>query len=400
MMTEEFNESMINDIKEGDKVTGKVQQVEDKQVVVHIDGAKYNGIIPISQLSTHHIENPSEIISEGDEIEAYVTKIEIDEENESGAYILSKRQLETEKSYEYLQEKLDNDEVIEAKVTEVVKGGLVVDVGQRGFVPASLISTDFIEDFSVFEGQTIRLKVEELDPENNRVILSRKAVEQAENDVKKASLLDSLNEGDVIKGKVARLTNFGAFVDIGGVDGLVHVSELSHEHVQSPEDVVSVGQEVDVKVKSVEKDSERISLSIKDTLPTPFENIKGKFHENDVIEGKVIRLANFGAFVEIAPGVQGLVHISEIAHKHIGTPSEVLEPGQQVSVKILGIDEENERISLSIKATLPNEDVIESDEATTQSYLSNETDEDNPTLGDVFGDKFKNLNSNIKYFII
>lgn len=391
MMTEEFNESMINDIKEGDKVTAKVQQVEDKQVVVHIDGAKYNGIIPISQLSTHHIENPSEIISEGDEIEAYVTKIEIDEENESGAYILSKRQLETEKSYEYLQEKLDNDEVIEAKVTEVVKGGLVVDVGQRGFVPASLISTDFIEDFSVFEGQTIRLKVEELDPENNRVILSRKAVEQAENDVKKASLLDSLNEGDVIKGKVARLTNFGAFVDIGSVDGLVHVSELSHEHVQSPEDVVSVGQEVDVKVKSVEKDSERISLSIKDTLPTPFENIKGKFHENDVIEGKVIRLANFGAFVEIAPGVQGLVHISEIAHKHIGTPSEVLEPGQQVSVKILGIDEENERISLSIKATLPNEDVIESDEATTQSYLSNETDEDNPTLGDVFGDKFKNL---------
>ena len=391
MMTEEFNESMINDIKEGDKVTAKVQQVEDKQVVVHIDGAKYNGIIPISQLSTHHIENPSEIISEGDEIEAYVTKIEIDEENESGAYILSKRQLETEKSYEYLQEKLDNDEVIEAKVTEVVKGGLVVDVGQRGFVPASLISTDFIEDFSVFEGQTIRLKVEELDPENNRVILSRKAVEQAENDVKKASLLDSLNEGDVIKGKVARLTNFGAFVDIGGVDGLVHVSELSHEHVQSPEDVVSVGQEVDVKVKSVEKDSERISLSIKDTLPTPFENIKGKFHENDVIEGKVIRLANFGAFVEIATGVQGLVHISEIAHKHIGTPSEVLEPGQQVSVKILGIDEENERISLSIKATLPNEDVIESDEATTQSYLSNETDEDNPTLGDVFGDKFKNL---------
>ncbi|MDS3868208.1 30S ribosomal protein S1 [Staphylococcus hominis] len=390
-MTEEFNESMINDIKEGDKVTGKVQQVEDKQVVVHIDGAKYNGIIPISQLSTHHIENPSEIISEGDEIEAYVTKIEIDEENESGAYILSKRQLETEKSYEYLQEKLDNDEVIEAKVTEVVKGGLVVDVGQRGFVPASLISTDFIEDFSVFEGQTIRLKVEELDPENNRVILSRKAVEQAENDVKKASLLDSLNEGDVIKGKVARLTNFGVFVDIGGVDGLVHVSELSHEHVQSPEDVVSVGQEVDVKVKSVEKDSERISLSIKDTLPTPFENIKGKFHENDVIEGKVIRLANFGAFVEIAPGVQGLVHISEIAHKHIGTPSEVLEPGQQVSVKILGVDEDNERISLSIKATLPNEDVIESDEATTQSYLSNETDEDNPTLGDVFGDKFKNL---------
>ncbi|MEQ6087230.1 S1 RNA-binding domain-containing protein, partial [Staphylococcus saccharolyticus] len=246
-MTEEFNESMINDIKEGDKVTGEVQQVEDKQVVVHINGGKFNGIIPISQLSTHHIENPSEVVKVGDEVEAYVTKIEFDEENDSGAYILSKRQLETEKSYEYLQEKLDNDEVIEAEVTEVVKGGLVVDVGQRGFVPASLISTDFIEDFSVFDGQTIRIKVEELDPENNRVILSRKAVEQAENDVKKALLLESLSEGDIIEGKVARLTNFGAFIDIGGVDGLVHVSELSHKHVQSPEEVVSVGDVVKVK---------------------------------------------------------------------------------------------------------------------------------------------------------
>lgn len=390
-MTEEFNESMINDIKEGDKVTGEVQEIEEKQVIVAVNGAKFNGIIPISQLSTHHIDNPSDAVKVGDEIGAYVTKVEYDEENETGAYILSKRQLETEKSYEYLQEKLDNDEIIEAKVTEVVKGGLVVDVGQRGFVPASLISTDFIEDFSVFDGQTIRIKVEELDPENNRVILSRKAVEQAENDVKKASLLESLNAGDVIKGKVARLTNFGAFVDIGGVDGLVHVSELSHEHVDSPEDVVSVGQEVDVKVKSVEKDAERISLSIKDTLPTPFESIKGQFHEDDVIEGKVVRLANFGAFVEIAPGVQGLVHISEIAHEHIGTPGEKLEPGQQVNVKILGIDEENERISLSIKATLPKEDVVESDDATTQSYLSNDSIEDNPTLGDVFGDKFKDL---------
>ena len=355
-MTEEFNESMINDIKEGDKVTGEVQQVEDKQVVVHINGGKFNGIIPISQLSTHHIDSPSEVVKEGDEVEAYVTKVEFDEENETGAYILSRRQLETEKSYSYLQEKLDNNEIIEAKVTEVVKGGLVVDVGQRGFVPASLISTDFIEDFSVFDGQTIRIKVEELDPENNRVILSRKAVEQEENDAKKDQLLQSLNEGDVIDGKVARLTQFGAFIDIGGVDGLVHVSELSHEHVQTPEEVVSIGQDVKVKIKSIDRDTERISLSIKDTLPTPFENIKGQFHENDVI----------------------------------GTPGEVLEPGQQVNVKILGIDEENERVSLSIKATLPNEDVVESDPSTTKAYLENE-EEDNPTIGDMIGDKLKNL---------
>lgn len=391
-MTEEFNESMINEIKEGDKVTGEVQEIEEKQVIVHVNGGKFNGIIPISQLSTHHIDNPSDAVKIGDEIGAYVTKVEYDEENETGAYILSKRQLETEKSYEFLQEQLDNNQTIEAKVTEVVKGGLVVDVGQRGFVPASLISTDFIEDFSGFEGQILKLKVEELDPANNRVILSRKAVEALENAEKKDELLESLNEGDVIEGKVARLTNFGAFVDIGGVDGLVHVSELSHEHVKSPEDVVAIGDSVKVKIKSVDKDSERISLSIKDTLPSPFEAIKGEINEGEVIEGTVVRLTNFGAFVEIQPGVQGLVHISEISHSHIGTPGEVLQPGEKVSVKILSVDPENERISLSIKATLPDENIIESDSETTQSYLNdNSEDEDNPTLGDVFGDKLKDF---------
>ncbi|MCI2790431.1 MULTISPECIES: 30S ribosomal protein S1 [Staphylococcus] len=391
-MTEEFNESMITDIKERDKVTAEVQEIEDKQVIVHVNGGKFNGIIPISQLSTHRIDDPKEAVKVGDEIGAYVTKIEIDDENETGAYILSKRQLETEKSYEFLQEKLDNNETIEAEVTEVVKGGLVVDVGQRGFVPASLISTEYIEDFSDYEGQTLKLKVEELDPANNRVILSHKAVEELENAEKKEKLFDSLQEGDVIDGKIARLTNFGAFVDIGGVDGLVHVSELSHEHVEKPEDAVSIGDEVKVKVKSVDKENERISLSIKDTLPSPFEAIKGQFNEGDTIEGTVVRLVNFGAFVEISAGVQGLVHISEISHKHIGTPSEVLEPGQAVSVKILGINVDEERISLSIKATLPAEDVIESDEETTESYLSSKSeDEDNPTIGDVFGDKLKDF---------
>lgn len=391
-MTEEFNESMIKEIKEGDTVTGEIQEIDEKQVIVNINGAKFNGIIPISQLSAHHIDNPGDAVKVGDEIGAYVTKVEYDEENETGAYILSKRQLETEKSYEFLQEQLDNNKTIEAKVTEVVKGGLVVDVGQRGFVPASLISTDFIEDFSDFEGQVLKLKVEELDPANNRVILSRKAVEALENAEKKDDLLNSLNEGDVIEGKVARLTNFGAFVDIGGVDGLVHVSELSHEHVKSPEDVVSIGDTVNVKVKSVDRDSERISLSIKDTLPSPFESIKGEFNEGDVIEGTVVRLTNFGAFVEIKPGVQGLVHISEIRHTHIGSPSEVLEPGEVVGVKVLGVDVEKERISLSIKATLEAENVVESDSATTKSYLeSGSDDDDNPTLGDVFGDKLKDF---------
>lgn len=393
MMTEEFNESMINDIKEGDKITGEVQQIEDKHVVVHVNGGKYNGIIPISQLSTYHVENANEVVKVGDEIGAYVTKIEVDEENETGSYILSKRKLEEEQSYAYLQEKLENDETIEAKVTEVVKGGLVVDVGQRGFIPASLISTDYIEDFSDYEGRVLVLKVEELEPEKNRVILSRKAVEAEENEKKKAELLQSIKAGDVIEGKVARLTNFGAFIDLGGVDGLVHVSELSHEHVKSPEEVVSIGDTVKVKVRSVEQDSERVSLSIKDTLPSPFETIQEKYSEGDIVEGKVMRLASFGAFVEIGSGLQGLVHISEISHKHIGTPGEVLEPGQTVQVKILGINPEEERISLSIKAANPDEETEEASEETTQHYTQPaDENENNPTLGDVFGDKLKDLN--------
>ncbi|EGQ1725072.1 30S ribosomal protein S1 [Staphylococcus pseudintermedius] len=393
MMTEEFNESMINDIKEGDKITGEVQQIEDKHVVVHVNGGKYNGIIPISQLSTYHVENANEVVKVGDEIGAYVTKIEVDEENETGSYILSKRKLEEEQSYAYLQEKLENNETIEAKVTEVVKGGLVVDVGQRGFIPASLISTDYIEDFSDYEGCVLELKVEELEPEKNRVILSRKAVEAEENEKKKAELLQSIKAGDVIEGKVARLTNFGAFIDLGGVDGLVHVSELSHEHVKSPEEVVSIGDTVKVKVRSVEQDSERVSLSIKDTLPSPFETIQEKYSEGDIVEGKVMRLASFGAFVEIGSGLQGLVHISEISHKHIGTPGEVLEPGQTVQVKILGINPEEERISLSIKAANPDEETEEASEETTQHYTQPaDENENNPTLGDVFGDKLKDLN--------
>ncbi|EGQ3691759.1 30S ribosomal protein S1 [Staphylococcus pseudintermedius] len=393
MMTEEFNESMINDIKEGDKITGEVQQIEDKHVVVHVNGGKYNGIIPISQLSTYHVENANEVVKVGDEIGAYVTKIEVDEENETGSYILSKRKLEEEQSYAYLQEKLENNETIEAKVTEVVKGGLVVDVGQRGFIPASLISTDYIEDFSDYEGRVLELKVEELEPEKNRVILSRKAVEAEENEKKKAELLQSIKAGDVIEGKVARLTNFGAFIDLGGVDGLVHVSELSHEHVKSPEEVVSIGDTVKVKVRSVEQDSERVSLSIKDTLPSPFETIQEKYSEGDIVEGKVMRLASFGAFVEISSGLQGLVHISEISHKHIGTPGEVLEPSQTVQVKILGINPEEERISLSIKAANPDEETEEASEETTQHYTQPaDENENNPTLGDVFGDKLKDLN--------
>lgn len=383
-MTEEFNESMINEVEEGDKVKGTVQQIEDKHVVVHIEGGKFDGIIPISQLSTQHIENANEVVNIGDEIEAFVTKIEQNEE--SGHYILSKRKLDENLSYEKLQTILDNNETIDAEVTEVVKGGLVVDAGMRGFIPASLISVDYIEDFSDYLGKVLTLKVEELDQANNRVILSHKKVEQETLSTKKDEIMNNISQGDVIEGKVARIANFGAFIDLGGVDGLVHVSELSHDHVKSPEEVVKVGDVVKVKVRAVDREAERISLSIKDTLPSPFEVIDEKFSVGDTVTGKVVRLAQFGAFVEIAPGLQGLVHISQISHEHIGNPDEVLQRGQEVQVKILSIDKEAERISLSIKETI--EQVNDFDE----SYLNqSDSDDDNPTLGDVFGDKLKNF---------
>ncbi|WP_239734188.1 30S ribosomal protein S1 [Mammaliicoccus sp. H-M33] len=383
-MTEEFNESMINEVQEGDKVKGTVQQIEDKHVVVHIDGGKFDGIIPISQLSTQHIETANEVVNIGDEIEAFVTKIEQNEE--SGHYILSKRKLDENLSYDKLQKIQENDETIEAEVTEVVKGGLVVDAGIRGFIPASLISVHYIEDFSDYLGKVLTLKVEELDQTNNRVILSHKKVEQESLDVKKEALLDNLSQGDILEGRVARIANFGAFIDLGGVDGLVHVSELSHNHVKTPDEVVQVGDNVKVKVRAVDREAERISLSIKDTLPSPFEQIESEFNVGDIVPGKVVRLAQFGAFVEITAGLQGLVHISQISHEHIGNPEEVLEKGQNVQVKILGIDKDEERISLSIK------DTIEQETDYDESYLNqSDSDEDNPTLGDVFGDKLKNF---------
>ncbi|QDR64086.1 30S ribosomal protein S1 [Mammaliicoccus sciuri] len=383
-MTEEFNESMINEVQEGDKVTGTVQQVEDKHVVVHIVGGKFDGIIPISQLSTQHIETANEVVNIGDEIEAFVTKIE--QTDESGHYILSKRKLDENLSYEKLQKILEDDDTIEAEVTEVVKGGLVVDAGIRGFIPASLISVNYIDDFSDYLGKVLTLKVEELDQTNNRVILSHKKVEQEALSSKKEDLLNNISQGDVLEGTVARIANFGAFIDLGGVDGLVHVSELSHDHVKSPDEVVKVGDTVKVKVRAVDREAERISLSIKDTLPSPFEQIDSQFTVGDIVPGKVVRLAQFGAFVEIAPGLQGLVHISQISHEHIGNPDEVLEKGQDVQVKILAVDKDEERISLSIKDTIEQETDFD------ESYLNQQdTDDDNPTLGDVFGDKLKDF---------
>ncbi|AOC56332.1 MULTISPECIES: 30S ribosomal protein S1 [Bacillus] len=382
-MTEEMNQIDVQVPEVGDVVKGIVSKVEDKHVNVDIVNVKQPGIIPISELSSLHVEKASDVVKDGDELELKVTKVEDD------ALILSKRAVDADRAWEDLEKKFETKEVFEAEVKDVVKGGLVVDIGVRGFIPASLVEAHYVEDFSDYKGKTLSLVVVELDREKNRVILSHRAVVEQEQLDKKQDFLQKLEVGSVIDGKVQRLTDFGAFVDIGGIDGLVHISQLSHAHVEKPSDVVEEGQEVQVKVLAVDRDNERISLSIKETLPGPWSQIGEKVKQGDVLEGTVQRLVSFGAFVEILPGVEGLVHISQISHKHIGTPQEVLEEGQTVKVKVLDVNEDEERISLSIRDLEENpEKQIE------ENYRQYQAKEENTSgfqLGDLIGDKLNKL---------
>lgn len=377
-MSEELNQVEVKTFEVGDKVTGQVTKVEEKQVLVNIQGSKLDGIIPISELSSLHIEKASDAVQEGDELELEVSKVEED------ALILSKRKVDAAKAWESLEQKFHAGEIIETEVKDVVKGGLVVDLGVRGFIPASLVETYFVEDFSDYKGRVLAFKIVELDKEKNRLILSHRAVVEEEKVKQKQSRLDALKPGQVIEGTVQRITDFGAFVDIGGIDGLVHISQLSHEHVNKPTDVVQEGQKVQVKVLSVDRDNERISLSIKETLPGPWSNIAEKAPKGSVLSGVVKRLVSYGAFVEVFPGVEGLVHISQIAHKHIGTPHEVLKEGQEVSVKVLDANEQEQRLSLSIKELLEKEAEEPSDYELPEESKGFQ-------LGEVIGDKLKNL---------
>lgn len=379
-MVEEMNNEMteFKSLSVGEIVTGKVTKVEEKQAFVHV-GFKVDGIVPISELSSLHIEKVSDVLSVDDELELKVIKVEDDE------LILSKRAVQAEKAWDELQQAYQSGEIIEAEVAEVVKGGLVVDVGVRGFIPASLVERHFVEDFSDYKGRTLRLKVAEIDQENNKLILSQRSVLDEEVEFKKRDVLQSLRTGDIVEGRVQRLTDFGAFVDIGGIDGLVHISQLAHQRVEKPSDVVSEGDAVKVKILSVDIDGERVSLSIKDTLPGPWESFSENVKTGDVLEGTVRRLVTFGAFVEVAPGVEGLVHISQIANRHIGTPSEALSEGEKVQVKVLDVNANEKRISLSIRALIEEE---ESNEGDYKAYAASKRDE--PTgfsLGDMIGDQ-------------
>ncbi|KXZ21569.1 30S ribosomal protein S1 [Bacillus nakamurai] len=381
-MTEEMNQIDVQVPEVGDVVKGIVTKVEDKHVDVEIINVKQSGIIPISELSSLHVEKASDVVKTDDELDLKVTKVEDD------ALILSKRAVDADRAWEDLEKKFETKEVFEAEVKDVVKGGLVVDIGVRGFIPASLVEAHFVEDFTDYKGRTLSLIVVELDRDKNRVILSHRAVVEKEQANKKQDFLQTLEVGSVLDGKVQRLTDFGAFVDIGGIDGLVHISQLSHSHVEKPSDVVEEGQEVKVKVLSVDRDNERISLSIKETLPGPWSQIGEKVKQGDVLEGKVQRLVSFGAFVEILPGVEGLVHISQISNKHIGTPHEVLEEGQTVKVKVLDVNESEERISLSMREL---EEAPKADQEDFRQYQAKEEPSTGFQLGDLIGDKLNKL---------
>lgn len=377
---EEMNQVDVRVYEVGDTVKGQVTKVEDKQVLVDVEGSKLVGIIPISELSSLHIEKASDVLSVGDAVIAKVKKVE-DE-----ALILSKKAADAEQAWEDLERKLANGETFDVVVKDIVKGGLVADVGVRAFIPASLVEKDFVEDFTDYKGRTLAVKVIELDREKNRVVLSHRAVIEEEESSKKKAALQSLQVGQVLEGTVARITNFGVFVNIGDVDGLVHISQLAHTRVDHPSDVVKEGDVVKVKVLAIDEESGRVSLSMKAALPAPWDDIEQKIKEGDVLEGTVKRLAPFGAFVEVLPGVEGLVHISQISTKHIGTPHEVLKEGDVVKVKVLAVNEQEKRLSLSIRELL--EDDVQED------YREYTTATETTTgfqIGEVIGEQLKKL---------
>ncbi|ASJ53401.1 MULTISPECIES: 30S ribosomal protein S1 [Brevibacillus] len=390
-MMEETNVSLTDatTISVGDVVKATVTKVEDKQALVDL-GYKYDGLIPISELSPLHVEKVSDVVAVGDTFEVKVIKLN-DEKEE---LVVSKKAVAMESSWSDLEQKMQAGEIIEATVKEVVKGGLVVDVGVRGFIPASMVERHFVEDFSDYKGKTLALKVVEMDKEKNKVILSHKAVLEDEAKVQKQSIMDKIQVGQVLEGTVQRMTDFGVFVDIGGVDGLVHVSELAWNRVDKPSDVVKEGDKVQVKVLKIDRENERIGLSIKETQAGPWANVAEDFKAGSILNGTVKRLVSFGAFIELAPGIEGLVHISQIANRRVNTPSEVLKEGQEVQVKVLDVVPQEQRISLSIRAV--EEDRVEQAERASKREQQQFTQENNQpmgvTLGELFGDlkdKFK-----------
>jgi len=330
--------------EEGDVVKGKVVRIDKDEVLVDI-GYKAEGVIPSNELSIRKSVDPHEEVELGEEIDALV----LTKEDSEGRLILSKKRARFEKAWRRIEVAADSGEPVEGSVIEVVKGGLILDLGVRGFLPASLVDIRRVHNLDEFMGQTLECKVIELNRSRNNVVLSRRAVLEEERKEVREQILGRLEPGQVVEGKISNIVDFGAFVDLEGIDGLIHISELSWSHVNHPGEVVAIGDTVRIKVLDIDRDRQRISLGLKQTQEDPWQRVITTHRGGDVLEGTVTKVVAFGAFVEILPGVEGLVHISELADHHVENPNEVVEPGSKLNVKILEIDEERRRLSLSIK---------------------------------------------------
>ncbi len=329
---------------EGDVVNGKVVRIDKDEVLVDI-GYKAEGVIPSNELSIRKSVDPAEEVELGEEVDALV----LTKEDAEGRLILSKKRARFEKAWRRIEIAADSGEPVEGSVIEVVKGGLILDLGVRGFLPASLVDIRRVHNLDEFMGQTLECKVIELNRSRNNVVLSRRAVLEEERKEVREQILGRLEPGQVVEGKISNIVDFGAFVDLDGIDGLIHISELSWSHVNHPSEVVAIGDTVRIKVLDIDRDRQRISLGLKQTQEDPWQRVISTHRPGDVLEGTVTKVVAFGAFVEILPGVEGLVHISELADHHVENPSEVVEPNAKLNVKILEIDEDRRRLSLSIK---------------------------------------------------
>jgi small subunit ribosomal protein S1 len=340
----------LTDFNEGEVVTGNVVRIDKDEILVDI-GYKSEGVIPVSELSIRRSVNPEDEVSLGDEVDALV----LQKEDTEGRLILSKKRARFEKAWKKIEAAAESGEPVEGSVIEVVKGGLIIDLGVRGFLPASLVDIRRVQDLDEFRGQTLICKVIELNRSRNNVVLSRRAVLEEERREVRQRILDDLEPGAVVEGVISNIVDFGAFVDLEGIDGLIHISELSWTHVNHPSELLDIGQKVKVKVLDIDRDRQRISLGLKQTQADPWQRVLEEYAQNDTVHGRVTKVVTFGAFVEILTGVEGLVHISELAAHHVENPREVVAPGDGVVVKIIDIDAERRRLSLSMKRVGPNE---------------------------------------------
>ena len=335
----------LTEFDEGDLVKGTVVKIEHDECLLDI-GFKSEGVIPARELSIRKDADPSEIVALGDEIEALV----LQKEDKDGRLILSKKRAEYERAWISVEEKFKAGETVTGEVIEVVKGGLILDIGLRGFLPASLVDLRRVKDLDAYLGTEIEARVIEMDRNRNNVVLSRRVVLEESRKAERSEILSKLKSGMRLKGTVSSIVDFGAFVDLGGIDGLIHISELSWNHVNHPSEVVKVGQEVEVEVLDVDLNRERISLGLKQTTEDPWRALVKKYPVGAIVEGTVTKLVPFGAFVDLGDGIEGLVHISEMANKHVDQPAQVTAVGSKVQVKVMEIDLDRRRISLSMKS--------------------------------------------------